>query len=115
MTQGAVFAAGLMVGTSLIAGEVAWRPMAGAEITQVLTDRSAQYEGAKQHFYASGRTLYDSGRTSWGYWRVEGDQYCSQWPPGDLWSCYSMDRANHDMIRFVAADGSATEGQMLSE
>jgi hypothetical protein len=34
--------------------------------------------------------LYSDGRDSWGYWRVEDDRYCSQWPPQQGWACYRM-------------------------
>ena len=115
MTQGAVLLLVALTARPAAAGSDDWVRMSGPEIGELLTDRSARYESASQHFYASGRTLYDAGRPSWGYWRVEGDEYCSQWPPGDLWDCYSVDRGKGDMIRFVARDGSTSEGQMLSE
>ena len=89
-----------------------WVPMTAAEITQALTDQTYEYAEAWQEFRASGRTLYNAGRDSWGYWAVRGDQYCSQWPPGDQWDCYDMEQAGPGLIRFVASDGSATVGQL---
>ncbi|WP_234417136.1 hypothetical protein [Loktanella sp. Alg231-35] len=86
-----------------------WRALSGAEIAAALTDRSLTYPNATQHFYASGRTLYNAGQDSWGYWAVRGDQYCSQWPPGALWDCYDM-AVMGDALRFVGADGSTTDG-----
>lgn len=86
-----------------------WRAMSGAEITAALTDRRLQYDNATQHFYASGRTLYNAGRDSWGYWAVREDQYCSQWPPGAQWDCYDMAMAS-GVIRFIGGDGSTTDG-----
>jgi hypothetical protein len=83
--------------------------MTGEQINVALTDRDVIYENATQRFYASGRTLYNSGQDSWGYWAVRGDQYCSQWPPGDQWDCYDMSRSAN-LIRFIGADGSLTEG-----
>ncbi len=76
-----------------------WVPMHGAEIVSALTERALQYETARQTFYASGRTLYDSGRPSWGYWQVQDDRYCSMWPPSDLWACYALERRG-EMLRF---------------
>ncbi len=99
----------LLTLTTLPARAEEWAPLDTAGITAALTERTYAYEGATQTFYASGRTFYEAGRPSWGYWRAEGDQYCSQWPPGDLWTCYDM-TASGDRIRFVAADGSFTEG-----
>ncbi len=87
-----------------------WEAMSGSEIVAILAEKTLLYDGATQHFYASGRTLYDAGRPSWGYWEARGDQYCSQWPPGDLWACYKVER-DGDRVRFVAIDGSATEGR----
>lgn len=86
-----------------------WRAMTGEEISAALTDRDLIYENATQRFYASGRTLYNAGQDSWGYWAVHGDQYCSQWPPGDQWDCYDM-AATDGMVRFIGADGSFTDG-----
>jgi hypothetical protein len=90
-----------------------WQPMTGAQITAALTARDITYQNATQRFYASGRTLYNAGQDSWGYWAVRGDQYCSQWPPGDGWDCYDMARAGN-VLRFIGADDSVTDG-MLSE
>jgi hypothetical protein len=86
-------------------------PLDDAEMTAALTDQALVYPDAVQTFYASGRTLYDAGRPSWGYWRVEAGQYCSQWPPSDLWACYDMAR-DGDVFRFIAEDGSVTDGAL---
>ena len=91
--------------------EATWQPMNGAEITAALTGRGLQYDSAWQDFRASGRTLYKAGRDSWGYWRVEGDQYCSSWPPSDLWACYDMERVG-DRVRFIgSAEDDVTEAR----
>ena len=92
-----------------------WVAMSGEDILAALTDREAVYDGAKQHFYASGRTLYDAGTPSWGYWQVRGDKYCSQWPPADDWDCYLMDSAKNGMIRFTSEFGGTTEGKLLGD
>ncbi|WP_299739308.1 hypothetical protein [uncultured Roseobacter sp.] len=85
-----------------------WVPMSGEEIRAALTDRKLQYANAWQDFRVSGRTLYNAGADSWGYWRVEGDQYCSQWPPSDLWACYGMARSG-DQLRFVGQGDDITD------
>ncbi|WP_299040999.1 hypothetical protein [uncultured Tateyamaria sp.] len=96
----------------LLAGPVAaeqWMPMTGDEIRTALTGRTLAYPDTTQDFRDSGRTLYiHKGRESWGYWRVEGDAYCSQWPPNDLWACYGMDRRG-DILRFVRERDDITE------
>ncbi|WP_420863785.1 hypothetical protein [Algirhabdus cladophorae] len=83
--------------------------MTGAQINAALSDRSLTYAGTTQKFYASGRTLYDAGRPSWGYWAVRGDQYCSQWPPNDTWDCYDM-ASDGEIIRFIGPAGHVTDG-----
>ncbi|WP_299703168.1 hypothetical protein [uncultured Tateyamaria sp.] len=86
-----------------------WEVMTGEQIRDALTGRTLAYPDTTQDFRMSGRTLYIyKGRESWGYWRIEDDQYCSQWPPNDMWACYTMDRKN-DMLRFVGQGGDITE------
>ncbi|MFV2003435.1 MAG: hypothetical protein ACC619_10700 [Paracoccaceae bacterium] len=88
-----------------------WQPMSGAEIGEMLTDNRLTYDGAVQDFYASGRTLYNAGRDSWGSWQVRAGQYCSLWPPVDRWDCYDMTRAG-DAVQFIDARGNITEGRL---
>jgi len=85
-----------------------WQSLTGPEIREALTGRTVDYAGQWQDFRASGRTLYFSGRESWGYWQVRGDQYCSMWPPSDLWACYDMARRG-DTLRFIGAAGDVSE------
>lgn len=99
----------------LCAGPVAgeeetWRAMSGPEIEEALTGRTLEYQNAWQDFRASGRTLYHAGRDSWGYWAVRGDQYCSMWPPSDLWACYGLEQ-NGARLRFVGQAGDITLGK----
>lgn len=108
---------------ALIATQPAWAggyvSLSGAEIAAMLRDARIVYEetgqangqGAWQEFRASGRTLYNAGRDSWGYWQVRGDEYCSQWPPGELWNCYAVTR-DGARIRFIGASGDVSEGRI---
>ena len=91
--------------------EGAFEPLSGEEIRDVLTDAVLDYDRGWQDFRASGRTLYHVGGDSWGYWRIEGDQYCSQWPPSEHWDCYDMARGG-DVIRFISARGHTTDGRL---
>ena len=87
----------------------------GRETQAALEEVTLRYEDGQtnQHFYASGRTLYDAGRPSWGYWAVRGGQYCSQWPPAGGWGCYDLERhVNDGRLRFVAPDGSYSIGEI---
>jgi len=88
-----------------------WTAMNGVEIETALDDRTLIYEGnITQVFYASGKTLYNNGRPSWGNWAVRGDRYCSEWPPAGGWACYNMDQHPDGRLRFVSETGFATEG-----
>jgi len=92
----------------VVAEEVA--VLSGAQIATALTGRAVIYEdGATQDFRASGATMYDAGRVSWGYWAVRENRYCSQWPPSDFWACYDMSEVDGG-VRFIADDGSFTDG-----
>ena len=84
----------------------AWQSLSGEAIRDALSERRLTYESAWQDFRASGRTLYNAGQDSWGTWTVRGDQYCSQWPPSDLWACYDVAiSADGARIRFTS-DGN---------
>ncbi|MEM6407290.1 MAG: hypothetical protein AAF700_02610 [Pseudomonadota bacterium] len=86
----------------------------GAQLEAALDDTTLHYEGAHQVFYKSGRTLYDNGRPSWGYWAARGDLYCSQWPPADGWDCYRVEKhASDPALRFISETGYITEGQIV--
>jgi hypothetical protein len=88
--------------------EETWTPLTGTAITTALADRELVYaDGTRQTFRPGGETYYGD---STGNWRIEGDQYCSVWPPSDRWACYGV-AVNGLDVRFVAADGSATQGR----
>jgi hypothetical protein len=92
-----------------------WNPLAGDEIRHALTARVLAYPGGEtQNFFADGRTLYESGHAQWGRWRVEGDRYCSVWPPSDRWDCYRVERAPRGLdLRFLGDDGSVAVGRYI--
>lgn len=92
------------------AGTEDWQPLGDAQILSALSGRTLLYDDAVQNFLPSGRTSYDAGRLTWGYWRVQQGQFCSQWPPSDLWACYDVEM-KHQSVRFVSADGSSTQGR----
>jgi len=91
-----------------------WQPMSWDAITRALTDRKVQYRQGWQVFHASGRTLYNAGQDSWGYWAVRGEQYCSMWPPSDIWACYDMARSGAQ-LRFIGAAGDTTDAVYADE
>jgi hypothetical protein len=85
----------------------------GAEITLVLNDVVLNGEDhgrpINQIFQKSGATFFNSaGGQSQGAWNVQGDQYCSQWPPNPSWACYDIMR-DGAKVTFVAKSGTRTE------
>ncbi|MEO0343501.1 MAG: hypothetical protein AAF198_08685 [Pseudomonadota bacterium] len=103
-----------VLGMCLLAGQASageWKTLDGAAIDALLNDTRVAYSGAWQEFYASGKTLYNAGRDSWGLWRIEGALYCSEWPPNAGWDCYAMTQRGA-AIRFIDAKGNVTEGQI---
>lgn len=96
-----LFALSMMLAAPCIAAAQAeWRALDGAGISAALTGQVLDYEDAWQDFRASGRTLYNAGSDSWGYWQVQDNRYCSQWPPNALWACFDVDMRG-DEIRFT--------------
>lgn len=79
-----------------------WRKLSGPEITDALIGLTLEYDNAWQDFRASGKTLYNAVADSWGNWRVENDQYCSQWPARDFWNIYDV-AVFEDQVRFTGA------------
>jgi hypothetical protein len=84
-----------------------------AEITALLTDVVLKAEGnnqpTSQIFQKSGVTFYNAGGSqSQGTWKVEGDQYCSTWPPNPSWACYEVAR-DGDKVTFIAKSGKRFE------
>ena len=63
----------------------------GAQIAALLPTVVATGKDTRQTFSKAGATTYAfKGRDSYGNWRVQGDQYCSQWPPADGWACFGL-------------------------
>ena len=95
---------------------VDWVKVEKGAIEAALDDRKVRYALSEQVFYASGKTLYDAGRPSWGNWREQNGQYCSEWPPNALWSCYDLYlSADGTQVRFVGASGDKTDGVFVTE
>lgn len=108
----------LVVMMALTAGPVwaqTWSVLTGDQITAALSERVLAYgDGSTQNFHADGATSYDTGSTSLGHWRVQADQYCSQWPPSDRWDCYGVEAEAAGLdLRFVSRDGTRSEARYI--
>ena len=97
------------------AAAVQWELPEGQALHNALAGLTLRYPGGEvQEFYPSGKTLYNAGQDSWGNWRIEGDQYCSQWPPSDLWTCYDV-WVDDNLIRFIDANGEFSDGYVVRD
>lgn len=104
--RSALFLIPLLLATPALAED--WQRLDGPAIRAALESRSLVYEdGTTQDFRPDGRTLY--GTDSWGTWRVDGNRYCSAWPPSDAWACYDMAQ-DGQRLKFLSDDGSETIG-----
>lgn len=91
-----------------VAAAEGWERLDGGALRAALEGRTLVYaDGTVQDFGADGQTLY--GAESRGRWRVEGDRYCSVWPPSDRWACYDVER-DGVRLRFLSEEGAETVG-----
>lgn len=85
------------------------KQLVGAEISVALNGRAIEGIGMpawRQTFETDGSTVYSSDRgLDRGRWQVRGDQYCSQWPPSESWSCYDL-AIDGELIIFTGAGGT---------
>lgn len=98
----------------LWAGPALAGPLDGAGVTAALTGQKVVYQdGSSQTFRADGVTFYTApgGAESQGRWRVEGNRYCSVWPPSDSWACYDVE-GEAEVIRFISGGGDVTAGRL---
>ena len=88
-----------------------WIPIVQDEgIQEALNDRAVRYDPLTfQYFNKNGSTRFITERASDGRWAARGGQYCSVWPPSDVWTCYDF-QINGDRVRFISKDGSVSEG-----
>lgn len=90
-----------------------WTLQDDAGIAAALNDRTVRYDALTLQFFGNGGdTVYTTERSANGRWAARGGQYCSVWPPSDVWTCYDFYRAG-DQVRFVGADRSESVGTIL--
>ena len=80
-----------------------------AQITELLGDKTIynmpNATPSEQIFQKAGATYYsENGNQSQGAWKVEGDKYCSVWPPSQNWVCYDI-TVDGNTIRFISPSG----------
>ncbi|MFN0194439.1 MAG: hypothetical protein ACKVP5_21120 [Aestuariivirga sp.] len=98
----------LLPATVAEAGE---RKLTGSEIRAVLEDHvfggtDANGKAWSQIFQKAGATFYmQDSSVSNGSWDIRGDQYCSQWPPSQTWSCYDVVEDDGSVV-FISSSGN---------
>ena len=90
----------LMLPHSAFATEVS---LSGVEISALLNDNVLYGEengqATDQIFQKNGITYYHVGSgQSQGKWKVEGNEFCSQWFPNPAWTCYDVLREDRQII-----------------
>ena len=81
-------------------------------IAALLTDATlyGQDNGhaSEQVFQRSGATFYSAGDAqSQGQWKIEGNKYCSAWPPNPSWACYDVTN-DGPTVTFISSSGGRT-------
>jgi hypothetical protein len=94
--------------------------MKGSAILKTLTGARVEGSNWSQSFEAGGATIYAGadGKQSSGRWDVRGDEYCSQWPPSDVWACYAMatsTAADGINIIWISADGARESARLVAK
>ena len=83
--------------------------LSGVEMQTILNDKILYGKDTEQIFQKSGVTFYSSGgNQSQGNWKIDGEKYCSQWPPNQSWACYDI-MQDGNKITFISKDGVRTE------
>ena len=63
---------------------------------------------AEQVFQKSGASFYSvPNGQSQGAWKIEGNKYCSAWPPNPSWVCYDVIN-DGAAVTFVSPSGKRT-------
>lgn len=81
-------------------------------IIQIIQNKSligTQHNKVWKRFHLeSGHIHYSdsSGATENGYWRVENDLYCTNWPPSSLWHCFIVHQSDKNKVTFKSVHGS---------
>ncbi len=91
-----------------------WQKLDGLAIEDALNSRTLDYGEATQDFFPDGRTSYKTEEKNWGRWRVKYGQYCSIWPPSDVWVCYDIETKDVGLwLRFIGKDGNIFTGRYV--
>jgi hypothetical protein len=111
----------LSLAAAISTAQAEYQPLSGPQVRHLLSGQVATGQNFVQTFGADGSTtyVYQNGNPSRGSWRVEGDKYCSKWPPAGGWACYDMTREsagdNVDRVRWIDATGDVTDANIARQ
>ncbi|MEM7169765.1 MAG: hypothetical protein AAF530_06320 [Pseudomonadota bacterium] len=93
--------------------------LSGTEIIEALSGKTAfgTQKGTpwKQFFDPNGATTFISGddAPSTGRWQIQGDAFCSLWPPSGDWDCYDMTGAGDQVTWIYQGGGDPWPAKMV--
>ncbi len=99
------------------------RRLTGPEIVNLLAGATVIGAGFSQEFFRPKRnwpantTNKEGSNLTFGKWEIRANQYCSQWPPSKLWSCYRVTTWVNDGsigIAWIDSSGRRFEGEIAS-
>ena len=104
---------------ALVMMALLWPGMAGAQdwvrqdddgIHAALANRTLRYDAYTTQFFGKdGFTRFITERAADGQWAARDGQYCSVWPPSDVWTCYDLYVAGN-RVQFIGSDRSVSTG-----
>lgn len=109
----------LLSGLPTTTASAAEHKLTGDEVKALLTDATVNGGSGdaafKQYFAAGGATTYvgSENTPSQGSWRVQGDQYCSVWPPASTLVCYDVEgdpAATPPTVTWIGESGTRYPG-----
>ena len=103
LEQRLLLSGGLSASAAQVAAGLDTSRITGVTVITTIDDSGRRYT---QVFQKAGLTIYNvmPSSSSNGLWDVRGDQFCSQWPPSENWSCYDV-TGDGKALTFIASDG----------
>jgi len=87
------------------------KSLSGSQIHALLSDARVKGTDFEQSFgtpkdeIPASTTYWQGKNASYGWWRVTGDTYCSQWQQSGPWSCYDVfSHEQEDEVHIIWVD-----------
>ena len=105
----------------LTTAQAAERPLKGPEIDGLIKGNTVTGQNIsgiwKQFFDGNGETAYlaPGKPPTRGAWQIQGDKFCSQWPPNASWTCYVVTgdlEAKPRTVTWISEGGTKYPGEV---